>query len=134
MAGPPAVAKCPVVVQDVLRRSTASPPSTAQTWLLAGLTKAPSPLQNVKFGKKQRRKLKKKIVYFYYRGAPPEQRASHCAVETPHQTRMHGNAKPMRELQNLLPRADCTVAYAWSVAKAFKCHPVRGQRSAPKQH
>jgi hypothetical protein len=27
-------------------------------------------------------------------------------------TRMHGSAKPMRELQNLLPRADHTEAYA----------------------
>jgi hypothetical protein len=35
---------------------------------------------------------------------------SHCTHAV--HTRMHGSAKPMRELQNLLPRADHTEAYA----------------------
>jgi hypothetical protein len=49
-------------------------------------------------------------------------------------TRMHGSAKPMRELQNLLPRADRTGAYALSGVKGFRRHPVRRPGGAPKQH
>jgi hypothetical protein len=63
---------------------------------------------------------------FYYCEALSEQRAARCVVatgahlarglpryvESLHPTRMHGSAKPMRELQNLLPRADHTEAYA----------------------
>jgi hypothetical protein len=51
-------------------------------------------------------------------------RALHCSYRSPSRagaparrgvtapTRMHGSAKPMRELQNLLPRADHTEVYA----------------------
>jgi hypothetical protein len=51
-------------------------------------------------------------------------RALHCSCRGPSRagasarrgvtapTRMHGSAKPMRELQNLLPRADHTEVYA----------------------
>jgi hypothetical protein len=44
-------------------------------------------------------------------GAPLE-RGLPRDVESLHPTRMHGSAKPVRELQNLLSRADHTEAYA----------------------
>jgi hypothetical protein len=66
------------------------------------------------------------IGLFYYHEALSEQRAARCVaaagahlervfprdVESLHPTRMHGSAKPMRGLQNLLPRVDHTEAYA----------------------
>jgi hypothetical protein len=67
------------------------------------------------------------VGMFYYCEAVSEQRAARCIVATgvllerglPRDveslqapTRMHGSAKLMRELQNLLPRADHTEVYA----------------------